>query len=170
MFTRYKGVQVPQNYSGSRFAQDMEYQTEMKTHKPSPSYSSTRTSVSPTFQSALNSRYEEEKNRKTSNYVYETEENSYDNKETNIQDDKSQVLPYSSEDENENFKHQGKDEESKKGVTSLIEDFKAFFNSLTSTINSEDLLLLGLIILLAGEGTEETRGAILPLALLFLYN
>ncbi|MBQ4109064.1 MAG: hypothetical protein IJC80_06650 [Clostridia bacterium] len=50
MFTRYKGMGIPENYSGVRFREAA--QTEMKTHKPSPSYTSTRTSVSPMFHSA----------------------------------------------------------------------------------------------------------------------
>ena len=71
MFTKYKGVQIPQNYSGSRFKADG-LETEMKTHKPTPSYSSTRTSVSPTFQSAIDNRYDSE-NQKIGGYVYENE-------------------------------------------------------------------------------------------------
>lgn len=52
MFTRYHGTVVPENYSGVRFRDAYAPPTEMKTHKPSPSYTSTRTSVSPMFKSA----------------------------------------------------------------------------------------------------------------------
>ncbi len=52
MFTRYKGTSVPENYSGVLFRDAYAPPTEMKTHKPSPSYTSTKTSVSPTFRSA----------------------------------------------------------------------------------------------------------------------
>ena len=72
MFTKYKGVQIPQNYSGSRF-KVAELETEMKTHKPIPAYSSTRTSVSPTFQGALSNKFNEE-SPKTGAYVYENED------------------------------------------------------------------------------------------------
>ena len=51
MFTRYKGSGIPENYSGVRFREAAQH-TEMKTHKPSPSYTSTKTSVSPMFRSA----------------------------------------------------------------------------------------------------------------------
>lgn len=52
MFTRYKGAAIPENYSGVRFRDAYAPPTEMKTHKATPSYTSTRTSVSPTFKSA----------------------------------------------------------------------------------------------------------------------
>lgn len=51
MFTRYKGTGIPENYSGVRFREAAQH-TEMKTHKPSPSYTSTKTSVSPMFRHA----------------------------------------------------------------------------------------------------------------------
>lgn len=52
MFTRYKGTAIPENYSGVAFSDHYAPPTEMKTHKPAPSYTSTKTSVSPTFKSA----------------------------------------------------------------------------------------------------------------------
>ncbi len=52
MFTRYRGTEIPENYSGVRFRDFSPPPTEMKTHKPTPSYTSTKTSVSPTFRSA----------------------------------------------------------------------------------------------------------------------
>lgn len=59
MFTRYKGTSVPENYSGVLFRDAYAPPTEMKTHKPSPSYTSTKTSVSPTFRSAQLQRNQE---------------------------------------------------------------------------------------------------------------
>ena len=53
MFTRYKSVEIPPNYSGNRFKSEAP-ETETKMHKPS-ALSSTKTSISPTFESALKS-------------------------------------------------------------------------------------------------------------------
>lgn len=161
MFTKYKGVQIPQNYSGSRF-KVAELETEMKTHKPIPAYSSTRTSVSPTFQGAIGNKLNEE-SPKTGAYVYENEdEEQYFNEENeanNMAEEYEETNETNSEGKTEN----------KKGIGAFIDELKPFLNKLTKTINNEDLLLLGLILLLASENSDEARGAILPLVLLFLY-
>ena len=161
MFTKYKGVQIPQNYSGSRFKADG-LETEMKTHKPTPSYSSTRTSVSPTFQSAIDNRYDRE-NQKIGGYVYENEgKEDYYNEE-------NEVEGLAEENENTGDEACQNKTENKKGAGAFIDEIKPFFNKLITAISNEDLLLLGLILLLASEDSDEARGAILALFLLFLY-
>ena len=161
MFTKYKGVQIPQNYSGSRFKVD-ELETEMKTHKPTPSYSSTKTSVSPTFHNAINNKYDEE-NQKTHEYVYENEDSE------EYFDDENEAMYAPQKEEKTNNEDCENEKENKKGIGAFIDELKPFFNKLTSSISNEDLLLLGLILLLASEDSDEARGAILPLVLLFLY-
>lgn len=54
MFTKYTGIEVPQNYSGSRFKKEVE-KTEMKTHRGqiSSSDSGIKASVSPSFQEVI---------------------------------------------------------------------------------------------------------------------
>ncbi len=51
MFTRYKGISIPENYSGNRFKTPPE--TSTKTHKPTASYTGTKTSISPAFNQAI---------------------------------------------------------------------------------------------------------------------
>lgn len=49
MYSKYSGIEVPQNYSGSRFRKGYELKTETKTHTASE-YSATKSSVSPVYQ------------------------------------------------------------------------------------------------------------------------
>lgn len=49
MFSKYSNVEVPKNYSGNRFRNTREIQTETKTHSAS-TYSATKSSVSPIYQ------------------------------------------------------------------------------------------------------------------------
>ena len=55
MFTKYTGIELPQNYSGSRFKQDIAEDTEMKTHRGQISTVGgvVKSSVSPSFQSII---------------------------------------------------------------------------------------------------------------------
>lgn len=163
MFSKYKGIEIPLNYSGSRF-KSSEVETEMKTHKPSPSYRSTKTSVSPTFQSAINQAV-------NASYTQETPPDVYE-----MRDDFDEVQKFSEEPlmviDNEEYDEQPSENEGeeKKGLSSIFDEIKPFFEKLKSSIKGEDLLLISLIILLVSEGGNDSLESILPLLLLFLYN
>lgn len=49
MFTRYSNIDIPQNYSGSRFNKQVIEDTETKIHS-TPIQGATKSSVSPTFE------------------------------------------------------------------------------------------------------------------------
>ncbi len=202
MFTRYKGFEIPKDYSGSRFKGEG-LKTEMKTHKASPSYTSTRTSVSPTFKNAIN-LYDNQSNQKTSDYVYEIEpkDDFFASQDPDYLQDRSRRLHgqennQSQDEENDNslggIEGEGEDKErdyyeenkseyyeenkgtaenegAKKGIGAILDEIKPIASKLFSSISSEDLLLISLALLFASEDSEEARGAILPLLLLFLYH
>ena len=150
MFTRYKGIEIPQNYSGNRFRNEAPI-TETKTHKPSVS-SSAKTSISPSFESVLKhgtfQPIEEQIVEDVSDF-YENEVISEENPPIMIEESPSE----------------GKDKE-----RTLFDDFKPLVSSVLKNVSSEDLLLLSLIILLMSEGNEDSNDVILPLLLLFLYR
>jgi hypothetical protein len=84
-------------------------------------------------------------------------------------DDENEAIYAPQKEEKTNNEDCENETENKKGIGAFIDELKPFFNKLTSSISNEDLLLLGLILLLASEDSDEARGAILPLVLLFLY-
>lgn len=183
MYSRYS---VPQNYSGNRFKK-APLETEMKTHKPTPSYSSTRTSLSPTFQDAINRQLSSNDNPKTDEDVYEFAENDEqidylqnvenkvpltdeiieDNEGDNIENDTLENENYLG---NETEKSENSHEDRKKGIGTFLDEALPFLGKITSKINGEDLLLLSLILLLGSEESKESNSLVLPLLLLFLYN
>ena len=154
MFSKYKGIEIPLNYSGSRF-KSSGVETEMKTHKPSPSYRSTKTSVSPTFQSVINQAINDSYAQETVPDVYEMRD---DLNEMQISSEAPLVVI------------DNKESNEQKGLSSIFDELKPFFEKLKSSIKGEDLLLISLIILLASEGGNDSLESILPLLLLFLYN
>lgn len=163
MFSKYKGIEIPLNYSGSRF-KSSGVETEMKTHKPSPSYRSTKTSVSPTFQSVINQAVND-------SYAQETVPDVYEMSDDLNEMQKSSEAPLVVIDNNESNEQSSENEdEKKKGLSSIFDELKPFFEKLKSSIKGEDLLLISLIILLASEGGNDSLESILPLLLLFLYN
>ena len=160
MYSRYN---IPKNYSGNRFKEQF-IETETKMHKPSPSYMSTRTSVSPTFQNALNEQYD----NKTSQSVYDFEENATDSSEVeseisslNFQDEIKATLGTS---------EKNAEPEKKKGPSATFSELVPFISKLTANISYEDLILISLILLFISEENSESKNLLLPLLLLFLYK
>ena len=150
MFTRYKGIEIPQNYSGNRFRNEAPV-TETKTHKPSVS-SSTKTSISPSFESVLRHGTIQVPVEQ----IVEDVSDFYENEMV-----AEEVAPTMIEEA-------PLEEKNKEGT--LFDDFKPIVSSIIKNVNSEDLLLLSLIVLLMSEGNEDSNDVILPLLLLFLYR
>ena len=162
MFTKYRGIEIPQNYSGSRFSVPPP-ETEMKTHRPSSVYAPSKTSISPIFQASLDAKSKPEIDNFADN-VYKIEENSYDN----------QYQPYNEFDTESQdirqFNEPSKSDENVNKKASVFEEFKPLVSSFLKNISSEDLLLLSLVILLLGDGGDGASELILPLLCLFLYR
>ena len=170
MFTRYKGIDVPQNYSGSRFKSEPQ-NTEMKTHKPSPVYSPTKTSISPSFERVVSQGYQ---NTFESSPFKENIDNVSDFND--FQEENNVLENEYFEPENEPLEtyNESQREEPdcapKTKKAGIFKELSPFINKFFKNINSEDLLLLSLIILLFGEGNDESSDLIIPLLCLFLYH
>ncbi len=162
MFTKYRGIEIPQNYSGSRFSVPPP-ETEMKTHRPSTIYSPSKTSISPTFQAGLDA-LQELQTEEIADNVYEIEDTSYNNaydQDDSFSDVAEELTSY-------DIPNEASKEPSKK--TSIFEEFKPFVSKFLKNISSDDLLLISLVILLLGDGGDESSELILPLLCLFLYR
>ena len=159
MFTRYNNLNIPQNYSGSRFAQAKNsYETEMKTH-PKVATSPTKTSVSPTFNEYRNSKretyIESEENEEISASPYEMNLESETEKEV--------IGP----EENEKTPQASTACESDNRDADIIAQLKGGVNSILKNLSKDDLLLIGLILLTMGNGSEISITTILSLLLLY---
>ena len=172
MFTRYKGISIPENYSGSRFKAAPE--TETKLHKPStPIYSGTKTSISPTFEEAI---------RQSSAVQYEPEVEELDSENDTSND--TNLFIESSEIEEASLKALEADEASKLTDTykesttnqestsgdGVLGEFSKLFGKLSSGLKSENLLILAVILLIFSENNFDDNALILPLLALLLYN
>lgn len=169
MYSRYN---IPKNYSGNRFKEPL-IETETKFHKPSPSYTSTRTSVSPTFQNALN----EQSIKKTGDGVYDFAESdsiapNFDGEEftppiADFQDEqKNPFLGDTEQDGNGDFSSNEKE----KGQSPLGKEILPLVSKVLSNINHEDLILISLILLFVSEENSEAKSLILPLMILYFYK
>ena len=163
MFTRYKGISIPENYSGNRFKAPIE--TETKTHKPTQGgvYGGTKTSISPIFESAIKERtYNNDINETLYEPTdsYQSEEEAY---ATSINE--SQGLDFN-EEFIENQDSSSESEDPKKN--SILGDFASIFSQITSKIKQDDFIIIGVILLLLSEKGED-KDVILPLLLLLLY-
>ena len=177
MYSKYT---VPENYSGVRFKAPI-IETETKLHKPTPSYTSTRTSVSPTFQNAINARISKEIYEKTSEDVANFNENApfspsveedyLENKELSTESSfESKVDENIDEFPNERSEIDTNENEKRTGIGLFGKEFLPILSKITSKISTEDLLLLSLILVFASEENSEAKDLLLPLLLLFLYN
>lgn len=170
MFTRYKGIDVPQNYSGSRFKSEPP-NTEMKTHKPTPIYSPTKTSISPSFERARNHGYQNVVEGQIANESIDNVSDFNDFQEENYSLENEYFEPESKPLGNGDSNQEDEDKcEQKQQKEGVFDELKPLINKFLKNINSEDLLLLSLIILLFGEGNEESSDLIIPLLCLFLYH
>ena len=191
MFTKYNGINLPKNYSGTKFRQPPE-DTTMKTHRPQDEkfkmQGIIKTSVSPSFQSIIDNA-SVKNNTDYSPIEEQSDVNFY----------KSESLPYGNDEElssNDNVNSLLMpddclvEENTSKEVCSICNDSdkhnntdslkKEFFpinllkengfSRLIEGISKDDLLLIALIALFAQEHTAGSQDAIIILALLLLYH
>ena len=200
MFTRYKGTEIPPNYSGTRFRDYSPPPTEMKTHKPSPSYVSTKTSVSPSFKSVQLQRenFEAPKNDFGSYEASTKDSFSFANEfegevgaeSKPFEDDFYVNDGFSYNDAyrqgNEAYHQKSENDSGKKECNSCecadkcehkkVEkcepgtDICGILDKIFKGIRSEDFLLLAIMLIIMGDGKSEAKGALLPLALILLYS
>lgn len=152
MFTKYNNVTVPKNYSGNRFRSSAE-EIPMKTHRADAISQSTgiKTSVSP-FYHSLNEPLVEEKPSPNVDLSY-YEENDLDiNESVEITDTPS-----------------AKSDQSKSFPTSHFNGLDSL-SKLFDNTSSDDLLLLSLILLLAGDDGKNRIDTITLLALLLMHH
>lgn len=171
MFTRYKGLTIPENYSGSRFKAPLV--TETKTHKPSGTYGGIKTSISPAFESALKERIEpvfEPSKGESEAFENTGIQDSIDNEQNDI----AKVEYENTESEPDNIGNEkaspDKEPASKNNErgNGLLGEFSSLFSQISSKIKSDDLIIIGVILLLLSENSEDNY-IILPLLLLLLY-
>ena len=149
MFTKYNSVNIPKNYSGNRFRQDID-DTEMKTHRPSSSTAAvTKTSVSPNFQNYLYNSYGTPKED-----APENEEKNDTFQQNDIEFSDTSTAKIENNDEI--------------AIVNTATESKVV--QLLKSIKNDDLLLLALILLLANDSNESSFDAIAILALLLMYH
>lgn len=163
MFTRYSGVDVPQNYSGNRFRKRSIENTEMKVHT-NQTQGATKSSVSPTFENQSNNNdYTEE--------IIEPDTNE-------IVEPINEKIP-TSVDENEDITEtdvelsvqENEHSDSKPAFKGLLSDLNLSpFTEYLKNIKNDDLLLIALIIFLASDKNVGNNDIIILLALLLVYH
>lgn len=183
MFTRYNGMGIPENYSGVRFREAA--QTEMKTHKPSPSYTSTRTSVSPMFASAQLQRHqpsprEESKYRPEAEYERSPETEYEYSPEGAVEYHSNADGKSCSEEHCDSAHERASCKDTKENVAEKQRPLRAsdvketelsgLLAKIFKEIDSSDLILLAVIFLLLGGENERAKSSLLPLILLLLYS
>ena len=154
MFSKYTGVDVPQNYSGNRFRKStMETKTNVhKAQEIRTPISTVKTSVSPSFQDVIDKASE-------GVIVNDVEEN-LTTQEVDLEEkvlksvDKTEIL---------------EDDEAKSPREPLDIIQASGIGQLLGAIGKDDLLLIALIVLLASDKGDMNLDAIVILALL-LYH
>lgn len=155
MYSRYSGISIPQNYSGSRFAPISE--PSVKAHKPSLG-GATKSAHSPSFVSSL---YEESNNEAIKNSS-ELEEEIIE-QEPKIEENSDEQEALTKED----------DVSCDKELCDTPVDARERFDltkikSVLAKFDKDALLILGLILLLMSDGDKNNDEIIAILALLLL--
>lgn len=153
MFTKYTNVNVPKNYSGSRFSKPPE--TEMKTHRAqdaSPS-NTVKTSVSPYFHNTQEYLSSTDKAIETDSIV---------NFAIHSDDDITNIDTASPE----SIQEEVYEDESTSVVPSSITEL----SKILKNIKGDDILLLALILIFATDNGEGNPDILLILSLLLLYR
>ena len=154
MFTKYsKGVNIPQNYSGDRFRKEIE-ETKTTVHRAQDTISSistVRTSVSPSFQDAIEKKVAETLTPEEAVTAEIDKDDFEENEETQTKEQRAEQVENTS--------------------PALLSFLKASgINHLWESIRKDDLLLIALIILLSSDKDGNGLDAIVILALLLLYR
>lgn len=147
MFTRYNGIRVPSNYGGTRFI-DNDIDSNVKIHKGKQG--SEKISVSQSFQQSQN--------------LIENEEIIDTPPSISVQDE--EISPVSEENYIDE-KAPLQDKEADKNI-SAFKEIKSSFDRLFNNLAKDDLLLIGLILLLSDNGGKDNFSVILMLSLLLL--
>ena len=151
MFTRYSGIDVPNNYSGNRFKKTIIEDTTMKIHE-NEVRSEIKTSVSPTY----------------NDWVYSNNSNStYDNTSKTIQECKMCDIDSNENELYENIENEEISTNTQSKVLSKeenhnLEQIKNYLKS----IKTDDLILILMIIFLASDKGTANNDIIILLALL----
>lgn len=150
MFTRYSGIEIPQNYSGNRFQRNEYVETDMKIHSSNIG-GATKSSVSPSFEAQKIADFE----NKTENLTDITK----DEVDINDNDEFEDISLDTDESKCDNC-------DTPKGIFNELSSFSNYFKSL----QSEDLILIALILFLASDGSIKNNDIIIILALLLVYH
>lgn len=158
MFSKYSSIRVPQNYSGNRFKGGYDLPTETKTHSPSDN-SAVKSSVSPVYQEQLDA-YMGNESESEEEYSYIEEENdSYnDTSEANSEQEIPDPVDKNSQ------------KECNQSDSCKVDGKHSAFDELLKKFNSEDLLLVCLIIFLSADAGIENNDIIILLSLLLAYH
>lgn len=159
MYTRYSGVDVPQNYSGSRFRKKIIEETEMKVHT-STAQGAVKSSVSPTFESQIKGEHLPITVSENDSDYSETVE---DVAENDASGEEYTSLQYEVTKEND-------DREQNIGRSILNDLNLSSITEYLKSIKGEDLLLIALIIFLASDKDVSNNDIIILLALLLIYH
>lgn len=168
MFTKYTDIDLPKNYSGSRFKQSLA-DTRMKTHRAqdiSASAPSIKTAVSPSFQDII------DKTAKAA-AVDEQPEEIYVNNDIieEITDQEAEKSDEKAEDAFNSLPIEAQPRHNEESNNDFFSLFKASgLGKLLSNKSKDDFLLIALIALLASDGSGDNLDAIVLLALLLLYS
>lgn len=150
MFTRYSDIEIPQNYSGSRFSKQFAEDTTTKIHT-STIQGASKSSVSPSFEmSRLGEAYQAPE--ADDNVEYFNDEAIFDD----ISDEDNNEFTASSVNKDENHSEIS---ESLSQITGYLKRLK-----------NDDLLLIGLIAFLANENSVSNNDIIIILVLLLMYR
>ncbi|MBE6673842.1 MAG: hypothetical protein E7596_01905 [Ruminococcaceae bacterium] len=165
MFTKYTDIDLPKNYSGSRFKQAIA-DTKMKTHRAQqvpPNATAIKTAVSPSFQDIIDktAKASEPTNELSLNAdaVAEVQEapNENDYSEDALSDKETQIEAFAQQNE--------------RNDSDLFSLFKSSgLGKLLDNKSRDDFLLIALIVLMASDGAGDNLDAIILLALLLLYS
>ncbi len=168
MFTRYSGVDIPQNYSGNRFRKKSIENTEMKVHT-NQTQGAIKSSVSPSFENQFKDEkfqsINEEISLDNSKITEAVAENEYFEGEIIDSDDSHEQIDV-------NLILQESNEQSSKPVNkSILGDLSLSpITEYLKSIKGEDLLLIALIIFLASDKNVSNNDILIILALLLVYH
>ena len=151
MFTRYSGIDVPNNYSGNRFKKTIIEDTTMKIHENEVK-SDIKTSVSPTYNDWLYSNNDKSSFNDTSEITQEY--NTFD-------EDLNKNESYENS-ENEKISSNIQAKELLKEENHNLERIKNYLKS----IKTDDLILILMIIFLTSDKNADNNDVIILLALL----
>lgn len=142
MYTRHTGINIPKNYSGSRFSKN-EDTLPVKEHRPTYT-EAVRSTHSPSYDEEI-SKIAEEADKEIPEPISEV---TYEEKE-------EKSLPTSTEYEKK---------------TDTLLPFSLPIKEILNGIDKEELLLIGLILLIASEKDNDNNVILTLLSLLLLYK